>query len=174
MLKLKTISRNAVQGALAKAERYRLLNEPREAESICRDILEADSDNQAGLVLLLLALTDQFGARFGASLDDARALPPRLKDEYERAYYHGVVSERWGKAQLDRGLPPHIVHDWLREAMGWYEEAEAIHPAGNDDAILRWNSCARIINQRLPGDSKVSGARSATRDIGSDEEVPII
>ena len=35
--------------ALEKALRYRLLNEPVEAESICRDVLEVDPDNQAAL-----------------------------------------------------------------------------------------------------------------------------
>src|SRR5579864_3525344 len=59
-LELKTLSLEAVPRALAKAERYRLLNEPGEAESICRDALDADPDNQDALVMLLLALTDQF------------------------------------------------------------------------------------------------------------------
>ena len=36
-------------------------------------------------------------------------------------------------------------YEWLREAMDWYEKAEAIRPAGNDDALLRWNACARLI-----------------------------
>jgi hypothetical protein len=29
--------------------------------------------------------------------------------------------------------------------MTWYERAEAMRPPGNDDAILRWNACARLI-----------------------------
>ena len=37
------------------------------------------------------------------------------------------------------------VYEWLREAMAWYEKAEAIRPAGNDDALLRWNACARLL-----------------------------
>jgi hypothetical protein len=28
--------------------------------------------------------------------------------------------------------------------MAWYEKAEKIRPPGNDDAVLRWNTCARI------------------------------
>jgi len=59
MFALKSISHDSVSGALAKAERYRLLNEPVEAESICRDILEIEPDNQQALISLLLALTDQ-------------------------------------------------------------------------------------------------------------------
>ena len=34
---LKPLHKDAIKGALAKAERYRLLNEPAEAESICLD-----------------------------------------------------------------------------------------------------------------------------------------
>jgi hypothetical protein len=36
-------------------------------------------------------------------------------------------------------------YEWLCEAMSWYEKAEPLQPRGNDDAILRWNACARII-----------------------------
>jgi hypothetical protein len=35
----------------------------------------------------------------------------------------------------------------FRQAMDCFEKAEAIRPAGNDDAILRWNGCARIIQR---------------------------
>ena len=48
MFALKPISRDSLDGALAKAERYRLLNEPTEAESICRDILEVDAGEPGG------------------------------------------------------------------------------------------------------------------------------
>ena len=57
MYELKPISGQAIARAVAKAERYRLLNEPQEAESICRDILRADPDNQEVLAMLLLSLT---------------------------------------------------------------------------------------------------------------------
>ena len=29
--------------------------------------------------------------------------------------------------------------------MEWYEKAESLRPPGNDEAILRWNTCARIL-----------------------------
>ena len=61
MFQLKPIAKTSIPRALEKAERYRLLNEPRQAESICLDILAVDSSNQAALIILLLALTDQFG-----------------------------------------------------------------------------------------------------------------
>ena len=40
MFELERISIDAVPAALEKAERYRLLNEPLMAESICLDVLE--------------------------------------------------------------------------------------------------------------------------------------
>jgi hypothetical protein len=51
MYELKPLSREAIPAALEKAYRYRLLNEPLEAESICRDILEADPENQEATVM---------------------------------------------------------------------------------------------------------------------------
>ena len=43
-----------------------------------------------------------------------------------------------------------MAHDWFRDAMRWYEKAEALRPAGNDEAILRWNTCARLLNRHEP------------------------
>src|SRR5579864_5998114 len=145
MLHLKPISHEAIPGALEKAERYRLLNEPAEAESICRDILEIDPDNQPALMMLLLALTDHFFRKKGTARLEAEQLLPRLHGEFEHAYYAGILCERWAKAQLDEGTPGHVVHDWLNLAMEWYEKAEALSPPGNDDAILRWNACVRLM-----------------------------
>ena len=146
MFQLKTLSLDAVPRALAKAERYRLLNEPAQAESICLDALEIDPDNQEAVAMLLLAITDQFGQdpAFVAEAWDAVA---RLRDQYERAYYTGLIYERRAKALHNQGVPgsgPRI-YEWLREAMDWYEKAEVIRPPKNDDALLRWNTCARLI-----------------------------
>lgn len=141
----KPISPEAIPPALEKAHRYRLLNEPAEAESICRDVLRIDPENQDALVILVLALTDQFGAGGAATHANARQLLPRLRGEFERAYYAGITCERWGKAQLEAGAPGHVVYDWLRLAMDWFEKAQAVSHPGNDDAILRWNACARCI-----------------------------
>jgi hypothetical protein len=146
MFELKHITREAIPGALARAERYRLLNEPEEAESICLDILAIDPENQAALVMLLLSLTDQFRGGRTQCFAEAQAVLPRLRGEYERLYYGGIVWERRGTARLDRGGVggAHVVFPWLRKAMDHYEKAEAIRPSGNDDAILRWNTCARL------------------------------
>ncbi len=147
MFQLKPLSRDAIQPALARAERYRLLNEPIEAESICRDVLDVDPNHQQALVMLLLALTDQFGDHASGAAQEADEVLRRLGNDYERAYYSGIVRERRAKALLDRGGPGAAasVYEWLREAMSWYEQAEALRPAGNDEAILRWNTCARIL-----------------------------
>ena len=145
---LKTLSPDAVPAALEKARLYRLLNEPGEAESICRDVLEVDPDNQDALIMLLLALTDQFDTEAAsAAIADARPLIEQLTDAYARAYYAGIVYERRAKAQLRHSMPGYgpRAYEWLRQAMASYEKAEVIRPADNDDALLRWNACARLL-----------------------------
>ncbi len=157
MFELKLLSKEAIPRALERAERYRLLNEPEEAESICLDILRIDPENQQALVVLLLARTDQFGKRSAEHVSQAREVLPRLREGYERAYYAGIICERQAKAQLRQGVPGSgfAAHDWLLEAMAWYEKAEEIRPPGNDDAILRWNTCARtVMNQHLEAGPK--------------------
>ena len=147
---LKTLSPEAVPRALAKAERYRLLNEPGEAESICLDVLAVEPDNQEALATLLLALTDQFGTTIRRVSEARDARSPVCSDDYERAYYTGIVHERRAKAHLAarhaRRGPR--AYEWLREAMRCYEEADAIRPPNNDDALLRWNACARLIESK--------------------------
>jgi hypothetical protein len=149
---LKKLSPAGIDDALRKAERYRLLNEPWEAESICLDILEADPGNQRALVALLLSLTDQFRSARGASVADARALLPKLESEYDRAYYAGIICERRGSSLLEQASigSGAVAYDWLTKAMRHYEDAERLRPDGNDSALLRWNTCARAI-MRHPG-----------------------
>ena len=148
MFELKTLSADAIPRSLERAERYRLLNEPAEAESICLDVLAVDTDNQHALVTLLLARTDHFGERLGAAVRRAEEVIPRLHDAYARAYYTGIVCERHAKARLANGGPgsEFAAHDQFLAAMHWFEKAEALAPPGNDDATLRWNTCARIMN----------------------------
>jgi hypothetical protein len=150
MLELKPLAREAVPRALERAERYRLLNEPVEAESICLDVLEADPENQSALVTLLLALTDQFEEGIADAVTRAREVLPRLPGEYERAYYTGIVFERRAKAQLRQGGPGcgYAAHESMQQALRWFERADAVRPPGNDDARLRWNTCVRILRRR--------------------------
>jgi hypothetical protein len=147
--KLKPISKEAIPRAVQKAERYRLINQSWASESICRDILEIDPTNQQVLVMLALALTDQLADGVQATVMKAvHETLLRITDPYQRAYYTGIASERSGQAHLHRGGMGSgvMAYDSLRDAMSWYERAEAIRPAGNDDAILRWNTCARLIS----------------------------
>jgi tetratricopeptide (TPR) repeat protein len=149
MFKLKKLTVKGLGNAMRKAERYRLLGEPCEAESICGDVLQVDPDNHEARVLLVLSLTDQFRTDLSRAAE-AVTLASELDEEYERFYYSGIVAERMGKVQLTRGGPcsDDYANRALREAIAWYEKAEAIRPAGDDDAILRWNTCARVIKRR--------------------------
>jgi hypothetical protein len=143
----KPITKEGIPAALQKAERYRVINDPTSAESICLDVLAVSPDNQPALVSLLLAITDQFGSAPTEGVRRAREVLPRLQDEYKRAYYAGIICERCAKAQLRSGAPRsgEMAYHWLKEAMSWYEKAESQRPAGNDEAILRWNTCGRIL-----------------------------
>jgi hypothetical protein len=142
---LKPISVESVPEALAKVERYRLLNEPSLAESICLDILAVVPGHQQALISLLLARTDQFGSEVVAAT--AREVLSRIEGDYEHAYYGGIIWERIAHAYLRQGGPGSAAAAYhaLREAMEHFERAEAFRPPGNDDAILRWNTCARVI-----------------------------
>jgi hypothetical protein len=144
---LKPLSREAVPAALEKAHRYRLLNEPVEAESICRDILDVDADNQEALVTLALALSDQFEDHLGRAAAEAKLVLARIRDEYSRVYHAGILCERRAKLHIRRGGPRsgHIAYEWLREAMDHFDKAASLRPPGNDDAILRWNTCVRTL-----------------------------
>jgi hypothetical protein len=142
---LKHISVESIPEALEKVERYRLLNEPSLAESVCLDILSIAPTHQQALISLLLARTEQFGGEMTVAM--AREVLSQIKGDYERAYYAGIISERNGHAHLRHGGPGSnsAAYYELREAMEHYERAEALRPPGNDDAILRWNTCARVI-----------------------------
>lgn len=144
--KLKTLSAASLPLALAKAERYRLLNEPTEAESICRDILAVEPANQQAVVMLVLALSDQVADRSRA-FQEAMSEVSLLESEYDRAYYTGLLWERRAKARLREGNPGgnHTAYEWLVKAMWLFEEAERLREPGHDDAILRWNTCVRFL-----------------------------
>lgn len=147
MIPLKPLSPDAVPAALTKAERYRLLNEPHQAESICEDILAADPGNVQAVAILLLALTDQFAKGDGHLVARALELAARMEAPYDRAYFAGLVAERRARALMSGGTGrARTAGPWLREAMAHYEQAEDLRPQGNDEARLRWNACARVLN----------------------------
>ena len=147
MFELKALSPDAIPAALEKALRYRTLNQPEQAESICEDVLRLDPHHQEALAMLILARTDRFGGPRPVPVAKALELLPRLTGEYDRAYYEGIVREREAIALLRSDVPgcgPRAF-ECLRLALACYERAEAVRPHGNDDALLRWNSCVRII-----------------------------
>jgi hypothetical protein len=147
MFTLKRLSREGIAAALGRAERYRLLNEPWEAASICEDVLAIEPENRQAVVTMLLSLTDRFRLQETGAVSAARELLPRLRSDYDRHYYEGIIHERRGKALLTYGPPGSgpAVYDHLRQAMECYEKAEPLRPPGNDAAIIRWNTCARLI-----------------------------
>jgi len=156
MFELKPLHQEAISSALEKANRYRLLNEPGAAESIYLDILRIDPDNQEALINIVLAMSDRFGKDY--AIGDARITEyiTRIRSDYERAYYTGIMYERRGKAILAKeGVG---AFELFRQAMDCFETAESMRPPGNDDAILRWNGCARIIMRN----------NLSARDMGND------
>ena len=142
---IKRISTAGIAEAIAKAELYRSLNEPEEAESICRDILAIEPQHQLALRLLGLALTDQFTGHGSDRYRETEEIFRQLEDPYERLYYAGILHERRAKAQLKAGQPPRSLLALFDHALHSFAEAEKIRPAGNDDAILRWNRCVRLL-----------------------------
>lgn len=154
---LKSISKSGIPEALAKIQHYRYLNQAEEAESICRDVLAVDPENQMALRQLGLSLTDQFSGAAGDRYHEAQSCFEQLTSPYERAYYLGILHERRAKAQMRAG---HLAKSMLasfEKAMECFEEAEKLRPAGNDDALLRWNRCLRLL-QAIPETGRESEA----------------
>jgi len=148
-MELVKISKEAIPAALQRAHRYRLLNEPLQAESICLDILAVDSENQQAIVTLLLALTDQFSSGNPGEMKRARQLLSQLGDEYQRAYFAGIIAERRATALIEQGGAHrgHVAYNLLREAIDWYDQARPAASTDNDEAILRRNTCIRLIEK---------------------------
>ena len=148
MFELKILSKASIPAALQKSERYRLLNEPYQAASICLDILNIEPDNQEALIMLLLAHTDKFKNQLYPALDMAMEILTRLSSEHCKLYYRGIINERRAKAHLDKGGAgsSELAYDWYIKAMADYEQALTNCSPGNEDAALRWNTCARILN----------------------------
>jgi tetratricopeptide (TPR) repeat protein len=146
---LKSISKGGIAEALAKAKHYRYLNQAEEAESICRDILAVDPENQLALRLLGLAITDQFSGATSDRRQEAQDCFEKLTSPYERSYYLGILHERRAKAQMRAGHMAHSLVASFERAMEYFEDAEKVRPQGNDDALLRWNRCLRLL-QSIP------------------------
>jgi hypothetical protein len=145
---LKSIAKESVPRALEKAERYRLLNEPFLAESICLDVLAVDPGNAEVLVVYILALTDQFQTGGHANAARAKEAIAKLPNEYDRLYYAGLVCERRGHAYATSTSfgSNEAAWEFLVEAIELYDKAHEVqHAASNDDTTLRRNTCVRLI-----------------------------
>jgi hypothetical protein len=150
MFQLKLLSKESIPKAVTRAKHYRLLNEPRQAVSICKDILSIEPEHQLAILIMILAKTDLFGTDQRSTLaSETKDLCRRLASKYEQQYYHGIIEERLGKAAIKRATPraKYIAYEHYRAAMGYYEAAEKIRPSGNQDAVLRWNACVRGIDE---------------------------
>ena len=152
----------AVPAALEKALRYRLLNEPLEAESIWLDVLRVDPDNEEALVMLLLARTDLFDDEYVAALERAKAVLPRLAQRLRPGLLRRGDLRALGQGSGRPQVPGHVVTGWYLHAMHCFERAEALAGAENPDAILRWNTCARWLERHA--DVAVED-HSLTRDV---------
>jgi hypothetical protein len=102
-------------------------------------------ENQAAKRLFGLALADQFTGGERDSYSEAERTFQSLTDPYERLYFVGLLRERHAKAELSAGHAAYMITALLREALRLFEQAEAIRPPGNDEVILRWNRCVRLI-----------------------------
>lgn len=141
---LKRLSLTNVDAAIAKAAHYRDLNQPEEAESICRDVLDIDATNQAAWRILGLAITDRFATREAGLLEEAMGAFAELDDEYERVYHSGVAWERAAKAHLERN-EAHSAVTAFEHALSLFEQAEGMRP-DSPDPVLRWNRCVRLLS----------------------------
>jgi tetratricopeptide (TPR) repeat protein len=140
---LKRLPHASLEAAIAKAAHYRDLNQPEEAESICRDVLDVEPGHQMAWKLLGLALTDRFPSGKVGLFDEAVHAFERLTDEYERVYHLGVAWEREAKAHLDRN-EAHSALTSFEHALRQFEQAERLRP-DSADPVLRWNRCVRLL-----------------------------
>src|SRR2546425_4289361 len=132
---LKQILPSGIPAALEKADKYRELNQPSEAESICRDVLTIDPGNQLAHRILGLALTDQFEASTGTRFSEAQQVFARLGDPYERAFYGGLACERQAKAQLAPRPPLRSIPPPFDPALARHAQGAAVRPPGDDDPL---------------------------------------
>jgi hypothetical protein len=146
-VQLKRLGTRNLEAALAKAEQYRALNEPEEAESICRDVLVESPDHQHALKTLGLALTDRFAVEWRGVFDEAVAVFHKLTSAYERVYYTGVAWERCAKAQIAEKQQAHNAAHALEKALECFAEAERVGAKDTPDPVLRWNRCVRMLDR---------------------------
>lgn len=147
MIEPRRIQAGSIPAALKQAQHYRLLNEPQLAESICRDIVAVEPEHESALITMLLALTDQFDERLALARDQAGGIRDRLPKPFHQAYYGGIIHERWARAQLKQSVPAETIEAWIQLAMQHYQQAAELAPPDDPNPLLRWNTCARLLNE---------------------------
>lgn len=141
---LKPLGARNLSAAVTLAKHYRDLNQPEEAESICRDILAVSPDNEDALRTLGLALTDRFPSAWMTLFDEACATFAKLRSEYERVYYTGIAWERYAKAQIEAGRVDNAVHAF-EEAIARFLEADKLGSPDDPAPVLHYNRCVRAL-----------------------------
>jgi tetratricopeptide (TPR) repeat protein len=141
---LKKLADKNLDKAIALAQHYRDLNQPEDAESVCRDVLAVAPENIEALRTLGLALTDQFPTAWMSIFEEACALFKKLPTEFERAYYVGVAWERYAKAQLEAGRAHNAIHAF-EEALARFDEAASLAAKDDPAPILHYNRCVRAL-----------------------------
>lgn len=141
---LKRLADKNLGAAIALAKHYRDLNQPEEAESICRDVLDVAPADVDALRTLGLALTDRFSSEWISLFEEACAVFEKLPSEYERVYYVGIAWERYAKAQLEAGRAHNAIHAF-EEAMERFESASALATKDDPAPILHYNRCVRAL-----------------------------
>jgi tetratricopeptide (TPR) repeat protein len=167
MYELKRLTEKNLGPALERAKHYRDLNQPEEAESICRDILAIAPGDQDTLKTLGLALTDRFPKAWRHTFDEAITVFGKLTSHYDRVYYEGVAWERLAKAHLDDGQAHNSAHAF-EQALEHFERATVLAPEAGDP-ILRWNRCVRALREHPEIVRALEAPRMSGHDIGDYE-----
>jgi tetratricopeptide (TPR) repeat protein len=143
-IELKPLAEKNLDAAVALAKHYRDLNQPDDAESICRDVLAVSPEDVDARRTLGLALTDRFPTAWMTLFDEACAAFARLPSEFERVYYTAIAWERYAKAQLEAGREHNAIHAF-EEALGRFEQAERLAPKDDPAPVLHYNRCVRAL-----------------------------
>jgi tetratricopeptide (TPR) repeat protein len=143
-LELKRLADKNLDAAIGLAAHYRNLNEPEQAESICRDVLAVAPENVEALRTLGLALTDRFPSAWMTLFDEACATFRKLPSQYERTYYLGIAWERYALAQATAGRCRNAINAF-EDAMEHFEKAQELAAKDDPSPILHYNRCVRAV-----------------------------
>ena len=141
---LKRLADKNLGAAIVLAAHYRNLNEPEQAESICRDVLAVAPENVDALRTLGLALTDRFPTCWMTLFDEACATFRKLPSDYERTYYLGIAWERYALAQAAGGRSRNAINAF-EDAMELFEKAQELAAKDDPLPILHYNRCVRAV-----------------------------